>query len=132
MSLSLGGLLVLAACDTTNFNVRFAVGENGVIVATTDAGSTWTSQTSGVTETLFAVSFAGAQNGCAVGEDGSAIATTNGSAWTAASSVPTVKDLRGLDLVNRDTPLAPTNVPSVGPYDAFAVGDSGTIIHSTD
>ena len=133
MSLSLGGLLMLAACDTTDFNVRFAVGENGVIVATTNAGSTWTSQTSGVKETLFAVSFAGPQNGCAVGEDGSAIATTDGSTWTAASSVPTVKDLHGVDLVTRTSSEAPqTNQPSVRNYDAFAVGDNGAIIHSTD
>ena len=132
LSLSLGGLLVLAACDTTDYHIRFVVGENGVILRTTNAGATWTSQTSGVSETLFAVSFAGRQNGCAVGEDGSAIATTDGSTWTAASSVPTVKDLHGLDLVNRSGPEAPTNGPSVGNYDAFAVGDSGTIIHSTD
>jgi photosystem II stability/assembly factor-like uncharacterized protein len=132
LSVSLGGLLVLAACDTTDFHVRFAVGENGVIVATTDAGSTWTSQTSGVAETLFAVSFAGPENGCAVGEDGSAIATTDGSTWTAASSVPTVKDLHGLDLLDVTTPEAPVSQPVGDHFDAFAVGDGGTIIHSTD
>jgi photosystem II stability/assembly factor-like uncharacterized protein len=133
MSLSLGGLLVLAACDTADYHVRFAVGENGVIVATTNAGSTWAKQTSGVKETLFAVSFAGPKNGCAVGEDGSAIATTDGSTWNAASSVPTVKDLRGLDLVSRtSSEAAQTNQVSVRNYDAFAVGDNGTIIHSTD
>ncbi len=46
------------------------VGYYGTIVRTTDGGNSWTIQTSGTTQNLWAVSFADVNNGTAVGEGG--------------------------------------------------------------
>lgn len=48
----------------------WAVGNDGVIINTTDGGKTWTAQQSGVTSTLNAVYFVDANNGYAVGGAG--------------------------------------------------------------
>jgi photosystem II stability/assembly factor-like uncharacterized protein len=134
LSLSLGGALVLAACDTGDFNVRYVVGLNGLILNTTNAGSTWTQQASGVHVTLNGVAFAGKKQGCAVGEKATVIRTTDGSTWNAATTVPTTKELNAVDLASNGTPSeAPaaqqTQLPE---FVAFAVGKSGTIIYSGD
>ena len=49
-------------------NTGTVVGYYGTIVRTTDAGNSWTIQTSGTTENLWAVSFTDANNGTAAGE----------------------------------------------------------------
>jgi photosystem II stability/assembly factor-like uncharacterized protein len=132
LSLSLGGALVLAACDTGDFNVRYVVGLNGLILKTKDAGSTWTQQTSGVTVTLNGVAFAGTGTGCAVGNKATVIRTTDGSTWNAATTVPTTKELNGVDLSDTSgSPKAPAQVLIPGDV-AFAVGKGGTIIYSSD
>lgn len=55
-----------------------AVGENGIILRTTDGGTTWTSQTSGTTYLLRGVSFTDSNNGTAVGIPGTILRTTTG------------------------------------------------------
>ena len=61
----------------------WAVGEGGVIIATTDGGETWTRQSSGYELTLNGVDFADEWNGWAVGQLGLILATNDGGlAWT--------------------------------------------------
>jgi photosystem II stability/assembly factor-like uncharacterized protein len=134
VSVSLGAVMVLAGCDTGNFNFRFVVGEGGTIVATTDAGSTWSKQASGVKENLHGVAFSGTKEGCVAGGDGRILVTTDGSTWTPATTVPTTKSLYAIDILDTNSgPAQPVNGPNqASNFDAYAVGEKGTIIHSTD
>ena len=65
-----------------------AVGFAGTILKTTNGGTTWTPQTSGVTSDLRSVAFRDANNGIAVGIGGRILRTTNGgTTWTPISGV---------------------------------------------
>src|SRR6266536_2308517 len=70
------------------------VGEYGTIVRTTDGGNSWTIQTSGTTQTLWAVSLTDATNGTAVGGTigGSTIlkTTDGGDTWVPEPNPGTV------------------------------------------
>jgi poly(3-hydroxybutyrate) depolymerase/photosystem II stability/assembly factor-like uncharacterized protein len=62
----------------------WVVGDGGSIVASTDDGRTWIAQASAATENLYAVHFADAQRGAAVGRRGTVVVTLDGGAhWTA-------------------------------------------------
>jgi len=61
------GLFEVVPLDPLN---AVAVGANGTILGTIDAGLTWTPRVSGTTHTLFAVAFADDRVGAAVGELG--------------------------------------------------------------
>jgi predicted esterase len=59
------------------------VGDGGAILASSDDGVTWAAQTSGTTENLYAVHFADALHGAAVGRRGTVVVTADGGAtWT--------------------------------------------------
>jgi photosystem II stability/assembly factor-like uncharacterized protein len=123
---AVGATLLLAACDTGDFTIRYTVGSGGLILKTTDAGVTWTPQPSGTTRNLFAVSFDGTStHGCIVGAGGRILFTTDGTTWTRASVVPTSNDLNGVDT----TPI-PTDSGLVD--QDYAVGERGTILTSSD
>ncbi|MCH8038848.1 MAG: hypothetical protein IH977_00700 [Nitrospinae bacterium] len=63
------------------------MGEGGTILATTDAGQTWTKQTSGTRIRLQAVAFVSPTQGWAVGRDGTILITTDaGQTWTPQTS----------------------------------------------
>jgi photosystem II stability/assembly factor-like uncharacterized protein len=113
-------LLVLAACDTGNYTVRFTVGEAGTILNTTDAGATWQAQASGVKNNLNGVSFAFTTYGCAVGDKGTIVYTTDGSTWNSASSVPTTLKLNAVDVELGEG------------VDGLAVGVQGTILFTAN
>lgn len=73
----------IKAIDATT---AVAVGENGMIVRTTNGGSTWTSVSSGTTVTLTALHMANATTGWAVGYDRTILKTTDGGAiWSPQS-----------------------------------------------
>jgi hypothetical protein len=73
--------------DFVNASDGWAVGNNGVITATTSGGTTWTAQTSGTAETLNAVSMVSATTGWTAGVGGTIRYTTNGgSTWTSQGS----------------------------------------------
>jgi photosystem II stability/assembly factor-like uncharacterized protein len=120
------GALVLAACDTGDFHIRFTVGEAGIILNTTDAGATWQAQASGVKKNLNGVSFGGPRQGCAVGDNGTIVFTTDGSTWNSASSVPTTLKLNAVDV----EPFEGGSIAQVLGADVFgfAVGIKGTIL----
>jgi len=71
---------LLAVDFPESTEVGYAVGNDGVILKTTDGGGTWAPQTSGVTTQLFSVSFADNSTGFAVGDEGTALKTTDGGA----------------------------------------------------
>jgi len=64
----------------TNIDTQtaWAVGDFGIILGTTDGGTTWVFQESGVLDALNAVAFATPANGWAVGDRGTIVATTTG------------------------------------------------------
>ncbi len=111
------------------YGVRFtdnthgwAVGDNGLLLRTTD-GSNWGIQTSGVSHSLFGVSFNGSNLGWIVGGEFTGYtgvvlqSSDSGATWQVQyNGVPNV--LFGIDF--------PT------PTSGWAVGDDGYIIHSTD
>lgn len=104
------------ACPSSS--VCYAVGTNGKIVATTNGGSTWTGQTSGVTQTLNGIACSSTTTCIIVGNAGTVLGTTNGgSTWTAQTSGTT----QALDSVA----CASASV-------CYAVGESGTILVTTN
>jgi hypothetical protein len=68
-------------------NIGTAVGEGGTIIRTTDGGSSWSMQVSGITVVPYGVSFTDANTGTAVGASGKILRTTNGgSSWSVQPS----------------------------------------------
>ena len=64
----------------------WVVGDGGLIAASSNNGVSWSAQVSGTTENLYAVHFADAQHGAAVGRRGSVVVTADGGAhWTPRS-----------------------------------------------
>jgi hypothetical protein len=95
-----------------------AVGWSGTILRTSNGGSSWFSQVSGITKNLFGVSFLDLNNGLVVGEDGTILKTVDGgNNWTLHSSgiTETLYDIDFKDLIN-----------------ATAVGRLGLILRTTD
>jgi photosystem II stability/assembly factor-like uncharacterized protein len=79
--------------------VGYAVGNEGIILKTTDGGGTWVPQTSGTGSALYAVSFENNSTGFAVGKSGTAIRTTDGGATWDAMSVGATTSLFAAQLV---------------------------------
>ena len=100
-----------------NSGTGFAVGDNGTILKTTDAGATWTTLTSGTTSTLHGVDFLNPNEGFTVGDNGLILRTTDGgSTWQPVTSG--VSDtLRAV---------------SVSGLNGICGGDSQTILWSCD
>ncbi len=95
-----------------------AVGLSGIILRTTNGGTTWTQQTSGTNYDLFSVSFTDANNGFAVGANGILLHTTNGGAnWTQQVS-GTYYELSGVYFTEANK--------------GCAVGYAGKILHTTN
>ena len=61
-----------------NANTGTVVGANGAVLRTTNSGTNWIAQSSGVVSHLYSVSFSDVLNGTAVGVNGTIIHTTNG------------------------------------------------------
>lgn len=77
----------LVAMDMPSASVGYAAGEAGVILKSTDAGATWSEQTSGVSGGFWAIRFSSPMNGLAGGDDGTIVGTTDGGAtWTSRPS----------------------------------------------
>ena len=101
-----------------NANTMIAVGEQGSILRTTDAGATWTRISSGTAARLSGVSFADANTGIAVGDQGAILRTVDGgSTWTPQPS-GTTNVLWGVSFTDAGT--------------GTVVGDAGTILRTTD
>ncbi len=97
------------------------VGEFGVILATTDAGRTWTAQRSPIETTLFGVAFADTQNGWAVGIEETLLHTKDGGATWERQPLPARK---GFVLGLYDV--------AVQGRIGWVVGDSGLLLRTID
>lgn len=82
------GQFILNSVCFSDAKHGWAVGDGGLVLSTTDGGSTWCSQTSGTTDDLESVKFVDNQHGWAVGfENGTILSTRNGGAtWQRQSS----------------------------------------------
>lgn len=79
-------------------NNGMAVGYNGAILATTNGGTTWTSQESGTTKTLYEVRMSSLTEAVVAGDGGIVLRTTNGgTTWTALTTGVTTA-LYGLEV----------------------------------
>ena len=92
------------------------VGENGVIVRTTDGGLTWSVVQGGILPPLFSVAFRNPSQGWAVGLNGYAVATQDGKTW------------KKIDLGTKENLFRIRMNKDFG----FVVGEWGTIIVSQD
>ena len=102
-------------------NTGTVVGQDGIILRTTDGGNTWTVQFSGTGYSFQAVSFIDADSGIAVGnrpffEPLIVRSTNGGTTWTTQSS-PASQPFNAVSFVDANT--------------AIAVGDVGTIVRTT-
>lgn len=93
------------------------VGEQGLVLGTTDGGRNWNIELHGTTD-LLGASFPDAMSGYAVGEDGAVLATADqGSTWARQASGVTAT-LRSVWFISA--------------VRGFAVGDAGTIVATVD
>jgi photosystem II stability/assembly factor-like uncharacterized protein len=97
----------------------WAVGENGTIIHSSNAGETWTPQISNTENALHAVCFTvNGLNGWAVGNNGTILYTSNGGAtWYAQTS---------------NVMSALMNVHFNNAYEGWAVGTGGAIVYTED
>jgi photosystem II stability/assembly factor-like uncharacterized protein len=137
----------------------WAVGVRSMIVATTDAGQSWKTQTTPTSASFIGVDFANRFIGWAVGTNGSILHTTDaGEIWLQQASgvtarledVDFVNDRLGIAVGSGGVVLRTTNggtdwtsvdcgtrarlsaLKMLDSLHVWAVGDSGTIVHSTD
>lgn len=97
----------------------WAVGDGGRIINTTDAGTTWKTQTSSTGSNLSHVWFVSDQAGFAVGDGGTVVATTNGGQrWTRNPAIPTTANL--------------FDVKFADALHGWAVGGTGVVLRTTD
>ncbi|MBM3242306.1 T9SS type A sorting domain-containing protein [Candidatus Poribacteria bacterium] len=94
------------------------VGATGTILHTTDAGATWTAQTSGITTNLTRVTFVNALEGWAVGASGVILHTADGGTTWAAQTSGVTTQLNGVAFVSA--------------LEGWVAGASGVILHTTD
>ncbi len=98
--------------------IGWVVGNSGVILYTTDGGTTWTEQTSSVTTALNSVHFADDKIGWVVGNSGVILYTTDGgTTWTEQTNSVTT---------------ALNSVHFADNTFGWVVGEGGVILHTTD
>ena len=91
----------LAGVSFVDANHGWAVGADGTILVTADAGASWSAQTSGTSFfSLSGVSFVDANHGWAVGSAGTILATADGGASWSAQTSGTSAFLEGVSFVD--------------------------------
>ncbi|MBI2889979.1 MAG: Ig-like domain repeat protein [Nitrospirae bacterium] len=109
----------LWAIDCVDTNTCWAAGQNGTICKTINGGSTWTPQTSGVTNWLYGLDAVDASTAYVVGNSGTVLKTSNGgSSWSSQTS-GTSNTLYGIHF-----PVDGTT--------GYAAGASGTVLKTTN
>ncbi len=102
----------------TNDFTAFATGDNGVIIRSTNAGESWETLNTGVSNTLYRIRFADDQNAISVGKEGTILKTTDGGlSWTSESGGYS-NDLNCLFVVDEQV--------------SYAGGSDGLILKTTD
>lgn len=113
-----GTTSAINSIDMYDFGTGYAVGDNGVILKTTNGGQGWASQTSPVNVNWKDVEVVNASVAWIVGENGLMAKTENGGAtWTSLAKVVT-SNLNAIEFLSSET--------------GFIVGDSGTILYTFD
>jgi|GEM_PF-2134318 len=102
----------------TSSDIGWSVGETGIIKSTTDGGSTWNKQNSGVSADLSGVYFINSNNGISVGDMGMILRTVNGGASWQIQQSGTTNKLYDVVFTDSDN--------------GFVTGASGVILKSTD
>jgi len=109
--------------DNDRFSWIHAVGDNGMIMTSRNAGDTWLPLESGTTENLYDVMFADARKGLVVGDNSVLLKSENMGADWESVELPVVNDektaLRGVFVMKW-----------MG--ETFIVGDKGLFIESAD
>lgn len=109
---------ILLSVFFTNTNTGFIVGSSGLILKTTNSGSSWTIKNSGTTNLLRSIFFLDSNTGYAVGDGGVILKSSNaGETWTLMNS------------------LSSTNLYSIYFIDSekgFAVGQDGVILKTVN
>ncbi len=108
----------LLSVHFTNANTGWAVGHEGTILHTTNAGIIWSSQTSGTSVILRDVHFVDANRGWVVGFVGTILRTINGGATWSNQSIGTGNALEGVYFTDDNT--------------GWVVGQDGAILHTTN
>jgi photosystem II stability/assembly factor-like uncharacterized protein len=79
--------IILYDVDFVDANTGWVAGASGNLLATTDGGATWTTQASGTTSTIYAISMVNSNVGWFAGSGGMVKKTTDGGAtWTSQTS----------------------------------------------
>lgn len=99
-------------------NVCYAVGNDGVVLKSTDGGDNWGVLSSGVSSDLRDVYFTSVNVGFAVGADGACIFTSDGGNSWNPIDLSVSATLRSIHFVNED--------------EGWIVGNSGLIFHTND
>lgn len=98
--------------------VGWIVGEDGIVMKSTDGGDTWTRQDTGTKKNLFNLFAVDEQQVVAIGADGTIIRTTDGGSHWEVEKSPKIVSLFGLDFLDKNT--------------GFAVGEFSTILATSD
>lgn len=69
---------LLKQLDFPTASTGYAVGDNGIVIKTTDGGTNWEYVNPGLSNILYDVSFSTEETGTIVGSNGLIINTTNG------------------------------------------------------
>lgn len=105
-AMTTGSAAVLTGVEAWNPRTAWISGNGGVILATTDGGSTWVPQTSGVAQNLRGIEALSATEVVVVGWGGRILRTTTGGAsWSTVAS-PTTIDLGDVEDVDASTLIA--------------------------
>jgi len=100
-------------------NEGYAVGDYGLILKTSNGGTSWESITSGISKTFSSVCFSDSNKGFIFGESGTILTSVNGGLnWTSIGSDSCTKYFLNSSFPNQLT--------------GYAVGDSGFIMKTTN
>ncbi|MCX6134779.1 MAG: YCF48-related protein [Ignavibacteriales bacterium] len=108
----------IRAVQTVTQDLIFVAGDQGSIMKTTNAGATWQVLRSGVTVTLYGLSFINSTTGMAVGAAGTVLRTTDGGVSWRQLKIGTSNRLLSIAFINATT--------------GTLVGDAGSIYRTTD
>jgi photosystem II stability/assembly factor-like uncharacterized protein len=108
---------VLEGIDFESSTTGYAVGLQGGMLKSTDAGSTWNPLSSGVPADLYGVSFGAPGTGTAVGQIGVILRTTDGGETWSEQESGTGSNLNSVFFINADN--------------GYIVGNDGIILHTT-
>jgi photosystem II stability/assembly factor-like uncharacterized protein len=96
----------------------YIVGDGGLILQTTNGGSSWNAQQSNTTNNLKKVFFVNSSRGIAIGDSGTVLTTTNGGVNWVSRSINSNANLHNLSIINSNT--------------AYIVGANGKIFQTTN